>query len=100
MALSPDYDRPALTMAERLRAQTPRQLAKAQRIETAFARERDEMDAIIAARPLGAQVPGIEPKSIYSAPRPDNPPVGLKRGVSFTPPIPKGTGPRKRWAEG
>lgn len=91
MALSSDYDRPALTMAERLRAQTPRQLAKGMRIQTAFARERDEMAEIVANRPLGSETPRDEPKSIHSS----SPPARVR----WQAPIPKGTGPRKRFAE-
>jgi hypothetical protein len=62
-----------------------------QRNQRAFDRECDECDAIVQARPRGADVPRIEPKSIHS-------PAGAAR-IRWQPPTPKGTGPRKQFAQ-
>jgi hypothetical protein len=65
--------------------------ASIERNQRAFDRECDECDAIVQARPRGADVPRIEPKSIHS-------PAGAAR-IRWQPPTPKGTGPRKQFAQ-
>jgi hypothetical protein len=61
------------------------------RNQRAFDRETAECETIVARRPIGAEMPRVEPKSI-------NDPVPPSR-LQWVPPIKRGQGRTKRFAE-